>query len=851
MRITDFLGPHLDGVSRVVERHSGSLSLEPYLSLPEHITYERSRDPAPRRGRSTTARGTVGGEVLLLTLLGPDEARFGREDDALESLAGLGPGQRAAVVIGYPTPALPVHRLLDALGASGSQLVQLSSLEHQHLHAAAMAVHLGRDVALPRDPFGQPIAATTPDDSQVELMRRLANEFVLLDFVARNLRAQVFRLGGSSVEGPDALRRRDELERWTEQARAQAEQARVDAEAAKADAQLARAETEAVRTEADALRHELVRLHGEIDRVSTSTSFLVGRRIVETARHPTSTPRLPIDLVRLWRRRGRAVDTSKPAGGAKKRQALTVPPAPAPAARPAAPLSPIRATVAIDDQQRRFSAHLALEARPRTRPVIAGILTDSTAGALTCDATVNRINPNDARVIVERTEPDILLVETAALGAGRPWAFVGDPSATDRTARLMELIDLVHALGNAAVLVRDAFQPVPGLIPLEPRFDLVLDAGAPTSQDRAWSRGVQLARFHPLNAPASRDRVPLLVGGWSTRGPVALRGATAAAMAAFKQYGLEVRADPDGAIDELDSIGLTSDGSPWLTWRDAPAVYRARAVAVANPFTVPAGVGIIEPRLLEQLACGTTIVSGRNLALTAGFGPFVHTVSTPADVAAAVSDALADQPRSTADTRSLLRTLFEGHATPVMLAALTHHFPSIPDPLIHRGVAAVVAGAPTNRPSLVDSLIDQRFRPRQVALDEDGRWSAGERDALEASGIATRLFDNGAEAGWSAIGSLASTDWLAVWPTDRPVVPTYLIDLAAGAEMSPESDIVGYGPEPLGGDDGVGLGAAIVRRSPAASALVGRALAGDGAMPSATGDASLRALSIGPEEHVP
>jgi hypothetical protein len=82
-------------------------------------------------------------------------------------------------------------------------------------------------------------------------------------------------------------------------------------------------------------------------------------------------------------------------------------------------------------------------------------------------------------------------------------------------------------------------------------------------------------------------------------------------------------------------------------------------------------------------------------------------------------------------------------------------------------------------------------------------------------------------------------------------VPTYLIDLAAGAEMSPESDIVGYGPEPLGGDDGVGLGAAIVRRSPAASALVGRALAGDGAMPSATGDASLRALSIGPEEHVP
>ena len=76
---------------------------------------------------------------------------------------------------------------------------------------------------------------------------------------------------------------------------------------------------------------------------------------------------------------------------------------------------------------------MAFAAEPRIRPVVAGILTDSTASALAHDAVVNRVGPNDARLVVERTEPDIVLVETAALGPGRPWAHAGIPQP--RTAR--------------------------------------------------------------------------------------------------------------------------------------------------------------------------------------------------------------------------------------------------------------------------------------------------------------------------------------------------------------------------------------------------------------------------------
>lgn len=848
MRISDFLEPHLDGISRVIERHSGALSLEPYLALPEGVAHERSREPAHGRARAKGQHDDRRPDVLLLGLLGPDAERFGREDEALALLAGLGTAQRCAIVFGYPTPALPVHLLLDALAASGSQLVQLSSLEHQYLHAAALAVQVGDALTTPRDPFGRLLVPDRVDGPESPVLRRLANEFVLLDFVARNLRAQVFRLGGSSVEGSDAVRRRDELERWTEQARAQAEQARVDAEAAKTDAQLARVETEAARGEADELRREAARLSAELDRTSSSTSFLLGRTFVEAARHPSSAPRLPLDLVRLWRRRGLSADHSKIPAPPKRSRSSTVP-------APVEPAGSQPGAVSVEgtDETRRFVAHVAFEMRPRLRPVVAGILTDSTANALAHDAVVNPVGPNDARLVIERTEPDIVLVETAALGPGRPWAHAGDPAATDRTARVLELIDQARALGKVAVLIRDARQPAAaGLIPLESRFDLVLDAHGAPGHNPGWSRGVQLARFNPIGARASRDPRPLFVGGLSPRAPRATLSFATEVIATVAELGLEVQADPDAPTD--DAVPTTGEGGAvgagWLPWRDAPTVYRARAVGVANPITVRDSVTVIEPRILEQLACGMGIVSGPNLALAAAFGAYVRFVHEPAEAAAAVREAISEEARSADETRALMRALFERHATPVMLTVITRQFPSVPDPRATRSVTAVVGAGSIDRARLIESLTHQAHRPAEALLTGPDQWSAAERDALEAADIATRVLEsNGTETSWSAIASIATAQWLTAWPVDRPVGPCYLLDLAGGAEMS-QADVVGYGPQPLGHADGVDLGAAIVRREFATTRLAGRPLGGGDAAFDALVADGRRPLSVGPEDAV-
>ena len=335
----------------------------------------------------------------------------------------------------------------------------------------------------------------------------------------------------------------------------------------------------------------------------------------------------------------------------------------------------------------------------------------------------------------------------------------------------------------------------PVFIPLESRFDLVLDAHGAPGHNLGWSRGVQLAQFNPIGAPASRDPRPLFVGGLSPRAPRAIRICDRG-----DRNGRGARARgrrPSGPPTD-DVLPTTSEGGPvgagWLTWRDAPTVFRARAVGVTNPVTVLDSVTVIEPRILEQLACGMAIVSGPHLALAAAFGAYVRMVHEPADAAAAVGEALREQTRSADDTRVLLRALFERHATAVMLSVITRQFPSVPDPRATRSVTAVVGAGSLDRARLIESITHQAHRPAEALLTGDDPWSAAERDALEAADIATRVLEsNGAATSWSAVASIATAPWLTAWPLDRPVGPCYLLDLAAGEEMrKPTSSAMGH-----------------------------------------------------------
>ena len=309
MRIEDFLEPHLDGVSLVIERHSGALSLEPYLSLPDGVAYQRSRtDPRPGPSKGTARRPSTryppprgprtGSGALRGRGRSARAARRSRDSAAVRDrvrLSDSGPSRPLAA------------RRADGLWLS--EAVQLSSLEHQHLHAAAMAVQVGDGLTIPRDPFGRQLVPERVGGPEAAVLRRLASEFVLLDFVARNLRAQVFRLGGSSVEGPDAVPGGTSSNDGPSSAGAGRAGARRRGRHDRRATGPRRGE--AARAEADELRREAARLNAEVDRISRSTSFLLGRTFVETARRPANAPRLPLDLVRLWRRRGLSADHSR------------------------------------------------------------------------------------------------------------------------------------------------------------------------------------------------------------------------------------------------------------------------------------------------------------------------------------------------------------------------------------------------------------------------------------------------------------------------------------------------------------------------------------------------------------
>src|SRR5918999_3093805 len=148
MRIHDFLQPYLDGVTRVVEFHAGALSIEQYLQLPEGVSYERRTPDEVDWALPLDQPG-----VLPVTLLGPARARHGREEDALRLLRSLVAGQRCAVLFGYQPDALPLHLVIAELSTGQGQLLQVASLDHQHLHCGAMVVAAGGRVAVPRDPF--------------------------------------------------------------------------------------------------------------------------------------------------------------------------------------------------------------------------------------------------------------------------------------------------------------------------------------------------------------------------------------------------------------------------------------------------------------------------------------------------------------------------------------------------------------------------------------------------------------------------------------------------------------------------------------------------------------------------
>lgn len=480
-----------------------------------------------------------------------------------------------------------------------------------------------------------------------------------------------------------------------------------------------------------------------------------------------------------------------------------------------------RAESTVPDARRHFLAHSELSVSPRDRPVVAGILCPDTIRDLEPDARVNALLPHDAELVLERTDPDLVLVESSALEAGNAWAGAGEPSVVDVARRLLRVLDVARALDYPTVLWwNNPRNAVPALIRFASRFDVVLETGPDGDRlDMAWTPGVQLARFSPVAIGRDRPFHPVAHGRWDRAPQRELRSFVEKAVAALAQDEVELWIDAEAVtaptwLPEPSRVRSVRR----VAGADLPDLYRGHGLFLAEPLTAPAGHRQISTRTLRQLASGARVVSGPNEALAAVLGEWIEWTADARGVTDAARSAAALGPRTPADLRRLLRGLFLGHDTTGAVANLAR-LVGTREARRRRNVCVVARLDENARPeAFVDAVILQRHRPSEALITAADPTDANAAiNELERAGIPARTpRPPGPERGLARWASRhASAGWLWVWSPAIAHDRCFLLDMVIGGIMTGAS-AVGRAHRPGDGFvDGSGLTSRIVSREAA------------------------------------
>jgi hypothetical protein len=460
------------------------------------------------------------------------------------------------------------------------------------------------------------------------------------------------------------------------------------------------------------------------------------------------------------------------------------------------------------DQRRRYLAYSEVAVTPRDRPVVAGILRADTVADLAPDVRVDTLLPHDALLVLERTEPDLVLVESGALTAGHPWAGAGDPSVADVARRLLRVLDMARVLGRPTVLWwNEPRHATSGLIPFESRFDLVLSLNqAPGEGATAWSQGVQLARFSPLGAGPDRSARPVAHARWDHMRTRAVRSFAEAAFRDLADDELDLWIDAEAIADvRRFPEWLAGRGVRRVAAPDLPEHYRTQALFIAEPPIGSRATSQISTNTLRQLASGARVVSGPNDVLAASLGEWIEWAPDPLHLRDAIRSGAERGPRTTGEIRRLLRSLFLGHDTTLAVRSLCR-LAAVDGATPRRDLCAVARLDAEHRPeAFLDDLVSQRYRPSEalIAADDPADASIAMRE-LEPLGIPARSLQpprTGCDtAGWAV--SHTTADWLWVWEPGRARDPAYLLDSLVAGLISGAS-VVGTA---AGSRDGFGDG---------------------------------------------
>ena len=485
-------------------------------------------------------------------------------------------------------------------------------------------------------------------------------------------------------------------------------------------------------------RLQLAMTQARLAALEDSATMELGRTLVRAARRPWSRGvQLPIDLIKLWRDRGALTGPGAATlalasaqlgdlagGGERFLSALTAPGLGAPGAASAGFTPP------------------AL--------VITGVLTAHACATLAPEAAVHPVLPHDADVVLESEGADVVLIEAAAMLAGSPWAYAGDPAAADRGRRLGRLIASARALGKPVIFIRN----VPAH--LAPGLDWVAASCDAVSED---GFGVQLARFNPIGLPGYRPAAPVYAGSRDPRETPSVR-----ALLDFVA----------GSVTLIGDVG----------WRARPGLYREHAVFVT----------VSPDQALEQLACGARVI------MVAG---------EPTALRDQIDSARAERPLTEGEALPALRQIFTGHATAVRLARLAA-LAGLPDHQITGRQVAVLARVEdaAGAAALSASLARQQMAPAEVVVtfpapEGDGGAGVGSITAalgdlagrgvlITAVPLAPDAADLDGGTSWVPLAAKqARSAWVVPWQAGHEHEDSYLLDLACARECS-QADAVGH-----------------------------------------------------------
>jgi hypothetical protein len=469
--------------------------------------------------------------------------------------------------------------------------------------------------------------------------------------------------------------------------------------------------------------------------LESSSSMRVGQALIGAAKNPRKALKLPREAARMLKLRGGRAGIAK----ARTLQGAIEEPTHSP-------------------EIKRLVAWRGAGLDPRTKLSIAGALQPSTVATLSGHAFVSTMTPDDAVAVIEQGDPDVVLIETATARPSSPWAYLADPAATEREARLKSAVEAAQVAGRPVVFWRNtAVHLTAALDDFAATCDLVLDSAPARAGGTYWSPGVDLASGF---AATGGDRSGVLYVGELDPRLSAPRQQLLLDVLDAAGSDLLIRPRAMANDDQSFPDRLTAYVGSSVRPDELASAYKSAAVVLASPLVVSSSLMGLSDEHLLALACGARVVSGPNqdLAALEGFGSALVVAQ---DVVGAVQNAVALGAQTRHEYLNTLRTLFLHHSVPARLKQLADELALAMPANQSRAVSVVLApGDDLNAAALIDALAIQSWKPHEVIVSSADVPSPRALDELTAMGVKVLTIDGST---WSDLARATDAHWVAVW----------------------------------------------------------------------------------------